>query len=104
MLHGLDALVIDLQDVGVRFYTYATTMAYAMEAAAPLGLRVVVLDRPNPIAPAGIRGPVLDPAQRSYTGYFPAPVQHGMTLGELAAIFNVENRIGAKLTGVPIQG
>lgn len=104
MLHGLDALVVDLQDVGVRFYTYATTMAYAMEAAAPLGLRVVVLDRPNPIAPAGVRGPVLDPAQRSFTGYFPAPVQHGMTLGELAAMFNAENRIGAKLTVVPMQG
>jgi uncharacterized protein YbbC (DUF1343 family) len=104
MLSGMDALVVDLQDVGVRFFTYATTMAYAMEAAAPLGLAVVVLDRPNPIGPAGVRGPVLDPALRSFTGYFATPVQHGMTLGELAKMFDAENHIGAALAVVPMRG
>jgi uncharacterized protein YbbC (DUF1343 family) len=103
-LSGIDALVIDLQDVGVRFFTYITTMAYAMEAAAPRGLQVVVLDRPNPIGPAGVRGPVLDPALRSFTGYFTMPVQHGMTIGEVAAMFEGENRIGAKLTVIPMRG
>ncbi|MDR3512763.1 MAG: DUF1343 domain-containing protein [Caulobacteraceae bacterium] len=104
MLSGLDALVVDLQDVGVRFFTYATTMAYVMEAAAPRGLLVVVLDRPNPIGPAGVRGPVLDPALRSFTGYFPMPVQHAMTMAELARMFEGENRIGARLTVVPMRG
>lgn len=104
MLEGLDALVVDLQDVGVRFFTYATTMAYAMEAAARLGLAMFVLDRPNPIGPAGARGPVLDPSLRGFTAYFPEPVQHGMTLGELALMFNAENRIAAKLAVVPMRG
>jgi uncharacterized protein YbbC (DUF1343 family) len=103
-LAGLDALVVDLQDVGVRFFTYATTMAYALEAAAPAGLKVFVLDRPNPIAPAGVKGPVLDPALRSFTGYFPTPLQHAMTLGELAGMFNAENRIGARLEVVAMRG
>lgn len=104
MLAGLDALIVDLQDVGVRFFTYATTMGYALEAAAPRGLRVLVLDRPDPIGPAGVRGPVLDPALRAFTGYFPTPVQHAMTLGELAGMFNGENHIGARLEVVAMQG
>ncbi|MGH6816942.1 MAG: exo-beta-N-acetylmuramidase NamZ domain-containing protein, partial [Hyphomicrobiaceae bacterium] len=79
MLDGLDGIVVDLQDVGVRFYTYATTMAYTIEEAAKRKLKVVVLDRPNPIGPAGVRGPVLDIALRSFIGYFAVPVQHGMT-------------------------
>ena len=103
-LAGLDALVVDLQDVGVRFFTYATTLAYALEAAAPLGLEVVVLDRPNPIAPAGVRGPVLDPDLKSFTGYIAAPVQHAMTMGELARMFDAETRVGAKLTVVAMRG
>jgi uncharacterized protein YbbC (DUF1343 family) len=104
MLSGIDALVVDLQDVGVRFFTYAATMAYAMEAAAPRGLRVVVLDRPNPIGPAGVRGPGLDPSVRSFTGYFAMPVQHGMTIGELAAMFDSENHIGADVAVIPMRG
>jgi uncharacterized protein YbbC (DUF1343 family) len=103
MLSHVDALVIDLQDVGARFYTYITTMAYVMEEAGPRGIKVVVLDRPNPIGPAGVRGPVLDPDLHSFTGYFPMPIQHGMTIGELANMFNAENRINAKLTVVSMR-
>ncbi len=104
MLSDVDVLVVDLQDVGVRFFTYVTTMAYVMEAAAPSGVQVVVLDRPNPVGPAGVRGPVLDPSLRSFTGYFAMPVQHGMTMGELALMFDAENQIGARLVVVPMQG
>jgi uncharacterized protein YbbC (DUF1343 family) len=103
MLAGLDGLVIDLQDVGARFYTYATTMAYVMEEAARRRLNVVVLDRPNPIGPAGVRGPVLERDLCSFTGYFPMPVLHGMTLGELAIMFNAENHIGANLKVIPMR-
>ena len=104
MLAGLDAVVVDLQDVGVRFYTYATTMGYLMEAAAQRRLKVFVLDRPNPIGAAGARGPVLDLDLRSFTGYFPMPLQHGMTLGELATMFNGEMKTGADLTVVAMRG
>ena len=104
MLAGLDAVVVDIQDVGVRFYTYATTMAYLMEEAAKRRIKVIVLDRPNPIAAAGVRGPMLDPDLKSFVAYFPMPVQHAMTLGELAAMFNAENRIGADLHVVKARG
>jgi len=104
MLDGLDALVFDVQDVGVRFYTYATTMAYAMEAAAAKGIPFYVLDRPDPISAAVVQGPVLDPDLRSFTGYFPLPVRHGMTVGELARLFNEENSIGADLRVVEMRG
>jgi uncharacterized protein YbbC (DUF1343 family) len=104
VLKGLGALVIDLPDVGVRFFTYATTMAYVMEAAARLDIPVYVLDRPNPINAAIVEGPVLEPERRSFTGYFPLPLRHGMTLGELARLFNGEAQIGAKLTVVPMTG
>jgi uncharacterized protein YbbC (DUF1343 family) len=104
MLAGLDAVVIDLQDVGVRFYTYATTMAYILEAAAKRKLKVIVLDRPNPIGAAGVRGPLPDPDVKSFTNYFRLPVQHGMTLGELGRLFNAERRIGADLTVIAMQG
>lgn len=104
MLRGLDAIVIDLQDVGVRFYTYATTMAYAMEEAARARVKVVVLDRPNPIAAAGISGPVLEADLRSFVGYFAMPIQHAMTMGEMARMFNAENGIGADLHVVAMQG
>lgn len=103
MLKGLDAVVVDLQDVGVRFYTYATTMAYLMEEAARTSVRVIVLDRPNPIDGAGVAGPVLDKDLKSFVGYFEMPVQHGMTLGELARMFNAENGIGADLTVIAMQ-
>lgn len=101
---GLDAVVVDLQDVGVRFYTYATTMAYVMEEAARQRIKVIVLDRPNPIGAAGVQGPILDKEQRSFVGYFETPIAHGMTLGELAQLFNAENRIGADLTVIAMQG
>jgi uncharacterized protein YbbC (DUF1343 family) len=104
MLAGLDAIVVDLQDAGVRFYTYATTVAYVMEEAAKRKIKVVILDRPNPIGAAGVRGPVLESALESFTGYFPSPVQHGMTLGELASMFNAEKKIGADLIVVPMRG
>jgi len=104
MLRGLDALVYDIQDVGARFYTYITTMAYAMEAAAGAGLDFYVLDRPNPITASRVQGPVLDPDLKSYIGYFPLPVRYGMTVGELAHLFNKERAIGAKLHVVPMQG
>ena len=104
MLRGLDALVYDIQDVGARFYTYITTMAYAMEAAAGAGLDFYVLDRPDPITASMVQGPVLDPDLKSYIGYFPLPVRYGMTAGELAHLFNKEKAIGAKLHVVAMVG
>jgi uncharacterized protein YbbC (DUF1343 family) len=105
MLHGIDALVFDIQDVGARFYTYETTMAYAMEAAAKAGIPFYVLDRPNPITGTHVEGPLLDAANQSFVGYFPGlPVRHGMTMGELARLFNGENKIGAALTVIEIEG
>jgi uncharacterized protein YbbC (DUF1343 family) len=104
MLKGIDALVFDIQDVGVHFYTYESTMAYAMEAAAKAGIPYYVLDRPNPITGTRIEGPMLDAANRSTVGYMAGePVRHGMTMGELAKMFNAENKIGASLTVVPMQ-
>jgi uncharacterized protein YbbC (DUF1343 family) len=104
MLKGLDAIVIDLQDIGARFYTYMTTMAYVLEEAAKVKLPVYVLDRPNPIDGWQIEGPALDKESMAFTGYFQAmPIRHGMTLGELAKLFNGENKIGADLTVVPMK-
>ena len=104
MLDGVDTLVVDLQDVGARFYTYAATMAYAMEAAAGRGLRVVVLDRPNPITGAAVEGPPLDASEQGFTGYLSLPVRHGLTLGELARLFNAERRLGVDLEVVELRG
>jgi len=104
MLRSLDALVFDIQDVGARFYTYETTMAYAMEAAAKARVAYFVLDRPNPITGVHVEGPLLDRGELSFVGYFPLPLRHGMTMGELAKMFNAENRIGANLTVVPMKG
>ncbi len=103
MLRGLDALVFDIQDVGVRFYTYTTTMAYAMEAAAQHHIAFYVLDRPDPIDGITIEGPMLDPDKLSFVGYFPMPVRYAMTLGELAQMFNSENKIGADLHVIQMQ-
>jgi uncharacterized protein YbbC (DUF1343 family)/CubicO group peptidase (beta-lactamase class C family) len=104
MLRGLDALVFDIQDIGARFYTYETTMAYAMEAAAAAKIPFYVLDRPNPITGVHVEGPLLDPGNESFVGYFAGlPVRHGMTIGELAKLFNGERRIGAALTVVPME-
>jgi uncharacterized protein YbbC (DUF1343 family)/CubicO group peptidase (beta-lactamase class C family) len=103
-LENLDVIVIDLQDVGARFYTYTTTMAYLMEEAAKRRLPVVVLDRPNPVNGWQIEGPPLDQQSVGFTGYFPPmPIRHGMTLGELARLFNGENKIGADLTVVAMK-
>lgn len=104
MLQGLDAIVIDLQDVGARFYTYMTTMAYVMEEAAARKIKVFVLDRPNPIGGVQIEGPSLDQEAVSFIGYLPAmPTRHGMTLGELARLFNAEKKIGVDLTVVSMR-
>ena len=104
MLERVDAVVVDLQDAGARFYTYAATLAYVLEAAAERGVRVVVLDRPNPIGGAAVEGPLLDADQTGFTGYLPMPVRHGMTLGELARLFNAEREIGVELEVVPLRG
>ena len=104
MLQGVDALVFDIQDVGVRFYTYETTMAYAMEAAAKAGIPYYLLDRPNPITGTRVEGPLLDAGATSFVGYWAGmPVRHGMTMGELAKLFNAENSIGAALTVVAME-
>ncbi len=104
MLAGLDALVFDIQDAGARFYTYISTMGYAMEACAKRGIPFYVLDRPNPINALLVQGPVLDSNLRSFTGYFPLPVRHGMTVGELAKMFNAERKMGVKLHVIKMRG
>jgi len=104
MLKGLDGLVFDIQDAGVRFYTYITTMGYAMEAAARKGIPFYVLDRPNPITGSSVQGPILERDLRSFTGYFPLPVRHGMTVGELAGMFNTERKMGVKLRVIKMRG
>jgi uncharacterized protein YbbC (DUF1343 family) len=104
MLAGLDAVVVDLQDVGARFYTYMTTIAYVMEEAAARKIKVVVLDRPNPIGGVAIEGPTLDQDLASFVGYLPAmPTRHGLTLGEIARLFNGERKIGADLTVIAMR-
>jgi uncharacterized protein YbbC (DUF1343 family)/CubicO group peptidase (beta-lactamase class C family) len=104
MLAGLDAIVIDLQDIGARFYTYMTTMAYVLEEAAPRKIQVFVLDRPDPIDGWQIEGPSVDHDELAFTSYFERmPVRPGMTLGELAKLFNAENKIGADLTVVAMK-
>jgi uncharacterized protein YbbC (DUF1343 family) len=104
MLDGLDALVVDLQDVGTRIYTYIYTMANCLRAAARHGLPVVVCDRPNPINGTDVEGPVLAPGFESFVGQFPLPMRHGMTIGELARLFNEHFGLGAKLEVVAMQG
>jgi uncharacterized protein YbbC (DUF1343 family) len=104
MLRGIDVLVIDLQDVGTRVYTYIYTMANCMRAAARHGVHVVVCDRPNPIGGEDVEGNLLQPACASFVGQFPIPLRHGMTIGELARLFNDAFGIGASLDVVPIGG
>jgi uncharacterized protein YbbC (DUF1343 family) len=103
-LKGLDALIFDIQDIGCRFYTYISTLGNAMEEAAKAKLHVVVLDRPNPITGRAVEGPVSDADRLSFTAWHPIPVRHGMTVGELARLFNVERRIGAGLIVIPCEG
>lgn len=103
MLSGLDVLLFDLQDVGVRFYTVAYTLAKALEGCAECGLPLLVLDRTNPIGGALIEGPLLDPTLQSSVGYGPLALRHGLTLGELARFYNQELHIGADLQVIPMQ-
>jgi uncharacterized protein YbbC (DUF1343 family) len=97
MLKGIDTLVFDVQDAGVRFYTYTTTMGYCMEEAAKHGIAFYVLDRPNPLTGEIIEGPMLDPEKTSFVAYYPLPVRYGLTIGELAQFFNTENHINCQL-------
>jgi uncharacterized protein YbbC (DUF1343 family)/CubicO group peptidase (beta-lactamase class C family) len=108
-LRGVDTLVYDIQDAGCRFYTYISTLGYLLEAAAERSkngepLKVVVLDRPNPIGGLAVEGPVLDACDESFVGYHRLPVRHGMTVGELALLYNSERNIGAKVEVVPMEG
>ncbi len=107
MLQDVDVLVFDIQDIGARYYTYISTMALAMEAAAELGIPYVVLDRPNPITGMAVEGNVVDTAYASFVGLFPIAVRHGMTVGELAMMFNGEgwlkDGIKADLTVIPMK-
>ena len=99
MLAGIDKLVVDLPDIGTRFYTYATTMAYLMEAARDAGIPVVILDRPDPLNGIDVQGPVSN-APQSFVNYFPMPVRHGMTLGELARMFADSSRLRSSIVDV----
>jgi len=104
VLKHVDAIVFDIQDAGVRFYTYETTLGYFLEAAAKAGIEMIVLDRPNPITGSFVQGPPADEGKESFTNYWTLPVRHGMTMGELAKMFNAERGINAKLTVVPMDG
>ncbi len=104
MLKGIDVLVFDIQDIGVRYYTYIYTMALSMEAAKEKGIVFVVLDRPDPLGGIDVDGPVLEKKFKSFIGMYPIPIVHGMTVGELAELFNNEFGIGAKLTVVRMKG
>jgi uncharacterized protein YbbC (DUF1343 family)/CubicO group peptidase (beta-lactamase class C family) len=103
-LEGLDVIVFDIQDIGVRFYTYESTLGYFLEAAAKARKEIVILDRPNPVGGAFVQGPVADAGRESFVSYWQTPVRHGMTLGELAKMFNGERGLNARLTVVPMQG
>jgi len=102
-LADIDTIVFDLQDIGTRYYTYISTLGLVLEAAQAAGVDVVVLDRPNPIGGVVVAGPVADPQLASFTAYHPLPIRHGMTVGELARLFNTERGIGAKLEVVPCR-
>ncbi len=104
MLDRVDLLVFDIQDVGTRVYTFVYTMALAMEAAREHGKRMIVLDRPNPIACHKIEGSLLAPGNESFVGMYPIPMRHGMTIAELALMFNREFGIGCELEVIPMQG
>ena len=102
-LKGIDTLVYDIQDIGCRFYTYITTLGYVLEAAAQNKLKVLVLDRPNPIGGLAVEGPLLD-GKESFVAYHSLPIRHGLTVGELAKLFNEERKIGADLEVVRLEG
>jgi uncharacterized protein YbbC (DUF1343 family) len=104
MLKDIDVIIYDIQCTGVRAYTYPTTLFYMMEAAAKLGIEVIVLDRPNPINGLIVDGPMLEEKWRSFLGYINVPYCHGMTIGELAQFFNQEYNVGCKLKVIPMKG
>jgi uncharacterized protein YbbC (DUF1343 family)/CubicO group peptidase (beta-lactamase class C family) len=103
-LAGLDSIVYDIQDAGVRFYTYESTLGYFVEAAAKAGKPIFILDRPDPIGGGYVQGPIADAGRESFVSYWQTPVRHGMTVGELARMFNGERAIGANLFVVPMEG
>ena len=94
MLAGIEALVFDILDCGSRYYTFAYTMAYTMQAAAECGIPYIVLDRPNPANGLRVEGNILKPGYESFVGLYPIPMRHGLTVGELASLFNAEFEIG----------
>ncbi len=104
MLSLIDVLVIDIQDVGARIYTFIYTMANCLRAAARAGIPVIVCDRPNPIGGIAVEGPTLEPGYKSFVGQFRMPMRHGMTVAELARLFNDHLEIGAELETVPMEG
>ena len=104
MLQHIDVLVIDLQDIGARIYTYIYTMANCLRACARHGVDVIVCDRPNPIGGVDVEGPMLVPGNESFVGQFPIPMRHGMTIGELARFFNEHFAIGATLQVIQMRG
>lgn len=104
MLDGIEVLLFDIQDIGARYYTYVSTMALAMQAAALARISFVVLDRPNPIGGDLVQGNVLEPEHASFVGLFPIPMRHGMTVGELARVFNDHFGIGVELHVIPVDG
>ena len=103
MVSGIDALVFDLQDVGCRVYTFVYTMANAMKACAAFGKKMIVLDRPNPIGGIGVEGNLLEVGHESFVGQFPVPMRHGLTVGELAKLFNKEFNINCELEVVTMN-
>ena len=104
MLEGVEALIYDIMDLGVRQYTYESTMALAMQAAAQKGIPIVVLDRPNPVTGTIVEGNILEPPFQTFVGIYPVLSRHGLTMGELARMYNAEQKIGAQLIVVPIEG
>jgi uncharacterized protein YbbC (DUF1343 family) len=100
---GLDTLVFDIQDIGCRFYTYLSTLGHVLEAASSEGLRVVVLDRPNPIGGLAREGPLADTDALSFVAYHPVPVRHGLTLGEMARLLHAEKRLTCPLEVIPCE-
>jgi uncharacterized protein YbbC (DUF1343 family) len=103
-LKGIDTLVYDIQDAGCRFYTYISTLELLLEAGAENKVRVVVLDRPNPLGGVAVEGPVLDAGRESFVGCHPLPVRHGLTVGELAKLFNAERKLGCDLEVIAMEG
>ena len=104
MMEAIDVLLIDLQDVGTRVYTFITTLAYCLQEVRKHGKEIIVLDRPNPIGGTAVEGNILNPALTSFVGVYPLPMRHGMTIGELAQLFNQELDIGAGLRVIPMDG